>query len=172
MCIEAIFLDEHVALVVVMGTICIISFIALLISIQTASLANTPTKYAPTIGSLNSIMTNLGHSIGIALAVTVQSTITASSSSSDPRYGLKRGIQTGMLSCTFFGIALVIVAFFMGVLKSDRGKCGFSERILARTKHFPENINNSGEMVEIQGDTYEAVQEQQAITSLYQPKFL
>lgn len=172
MCIEAIFLDKHVALVVVMGTICIISFIALLISIQTASMANTPTKYAPTIGSLNSIMTNLGHSVGIALAVTVQSTITASSSNSDSNYGLKRGIQTGMLSCTFFGIALVIVAFFMGVLKSDRGKCGFSERILARTKHFPENINNSGEMVEIQGDTYEAVQEQQAITSLYQPKFL
>lgn len=176
MVIEALFLDSHVALVVIMGTICIISFIALLISIQTASMANTPTKYAPTIGSLNSIMSNFGHSIGIALAVTVQSSVykpqTNGGMSTTPNPTLKSSIEAGILSCTFFAAALIIVAFFMGVLKSDRGKCGFSERILARTKHFPENINNSGEMVEIQGDTYEAAQEQQAITSLYQPKFL
>ena len=175
MSIEAIFLHVHEALVVIMGTICIVSFIALLISIQTASMANTPAKYAPTIGSLNSIMTNLGHSVGIALAVTVQSDVTRSLSSAgdtnEPEV-LQSSIKAGILSCTFFGAVLVINAFFMGVLKSDRGKCGFSERILARTKHFPENINNSGEMVEIQGDTYEAAQEQQAVTSLYQPKFL
>lgn len=176
MVIEALFLYAHVALVVIMGTICIVSFIALLISIQTASMANTPVKYAPTIGSLNSIMSNFGHSIGIALAVTVQAAVerassgTNSKSPGDP--ALESSIRAGILSCTFFAAALVIVAFFMGVLKSDRGKCGFSERILARTKHFPENINNSGEMVEIQGDTYEAAQEQQAIASLYQPKFL
>ncbi|TNJ28551.1 Transporter, MFS superfamily protein [Giardia muris] len=176
--VEALLLKTHVAVVVVMGSICIVAFIALSISIQTASMVNTPVQYAPIIGSLNSIMVNLGHSVGVALGVIVQSNLfrhyggddASSNQKGESSYGTS--IMWGDVTMCIFGVSLFITAFFMGVLKSDRGKIGFSERRLARTKHYAENINNSGEMVEISANDIVAQQEQRAMASLYQPKFM
>lgn len=176
--VEAFLLKVHVALVVVMGSICIVAFIALSISIQTASMVNTPVQYAPIIGSLNSIMINLGHSVGVALGVIVQTNVYRSQGGDDAVFNKKgeseygTSIMWGDVTMCVFGVSLFITAFFMGVLKSDRGKIGFSERRLARTKHYAENINNSGEMVEISANDFAAQQEQRAVASLYQPKFM
>ncbi|EFO64284.1 TM efflux protein [Giardia lamblia P15] len=180
--IEAFFLQESVALPIVFSNLCLICFVGCLITVQTTAVVNTPAVYIPILGSLNSIMLNFGHSLGVTMAVTTQNVVAKLGGVSntnlpnwdaDPNaktaYGLS--LTFGILSCISFSIALFLLAIFMGVLKNDRGKLGFSERRLSKTKHFSENINNNGEMVEVQ-EYSTAFTSQQAIASLFQPKFI
>ncbi|KAE8302916.1 TM efflux protein [Giardia duodenalis] len=180
--IEAFFLQESVALPIVFSNLCLICFIGCLITVQTTAVVNTPVMYISTLGSLNSIMLNFGHSLGVTTAVTTQNVVAklgGVSNTNLPNWDADPGARTayglsltfGILSCISFSITLFLLAIFMGVLKSDRGKLGFSERRLSKTKHFSENINNNGEMIEVQESSI-AFTSQQVIASLFQPKFI
>ena len=182
MLIEAFFLQLSIAIPIVFSNLCVICFIGCLITIQITAVTNTLAVYIPILGSLNTIMLNFGHSLGVTAAVTAQNIFARITDvpdtnlpgwNTDPdaktAYGLS--LTFGILSCISFSIALFLLAIFMGVLKSDRGKLGFSERRLSKTKHFSENINNSGEMIEVQ-EYNTSFTAQSAIASLFQPKFI
>lgn len=175
-------MQESVALPIVFSNLCLICFIGCLITVQTTAVVNTPVMYISTLGSLNSIMLNFGHSLGVTTAVTTQNVVAklgGVSNTNLPNWDADPGARTayglsltfGILSCISFSITLFLLAIFMGVLKSDRGKLGFSERRLSKTKHFSENINNNGEMIEVQESSI-AFTSQQVIASLFQPKFI
>lgn len=180
--IEAFFLQESIAIPILFSNLCLICFIGCLITIQTTSMSNVPAIYIPIVWSLNSVMLGFGHSLGVTVVVTTQNIVARIAGinapntpdpGADPYLATEYGLSLtfAILTCISFAITLFLLAIFMGVLRSDRGKLGFSERRLSKTKHFSENVGHNGEIIEVQEYTT-SFTSQQTIASLFRPKFI
>jgi len=174
--LEAALLGQSLGLTIFSVILNMLSYMALAITIQTSSLTSAPLRHSATIGSLNTVMMNLGHSLGISVAVSVQSSVYASLTAKNPGDDLANYVDSlssavyAMLS--FIG-AVVILAFFMGVNKQDRGKIGFTEKGLNRSRTFRENKENNPEMVELQGEDTEGRDiDRKLEASLWLPRFV
>lgn len=128
-----------------------------IINFASFSMANAPRQYASSIGTINNIAQCLGHSMGVGLCVTIQSMTFAQSCSTAEclankvMYAEKYGVSIGIADVVMAVLLVLagVLGVFIGVVKADRGKLGFTERALARSRNFQENIQNSSEMVEL-----------------------
>lgn len=174
--LEASLLGRNLGLTIFSVMLNMLFYMALTITIQTASLTSAPLRHSAAMGSLNTVMMNLGHTLGISVAVSVQSSVIASLTGSrpdDPSQNYLDSISMAVYAMISFPVIIIILAFFMGINKQDRGKVGFSERYLNRSSTFRENLENNSEMVELKEDDDDGRQfEQQMEASLWLPKFV
>jgi len=139
-------LGTHVAVTMIFVIITTVTFLAFGITFQSFSMANAPRQYAPSIGTMNTLSQNLGHSLGVGICVTIQNSLQRSGSS------LATSIMWTYVFCGCVAIITIPMGYFIGMVKADRGKVGFSERALNKTHTFEENLLNNGEMVEVVED--------------------
>lgn len=179
--IEAFLLQQSIVIPIIFSNLCVACVVGCMIVIYT-SITNTPAIYLPVIGALNAVMLSFGHSLGVTAVVTTQNIAARIAGFAPPNipdintdpnlpteYSLS--ITFALLTCISFAVTLLLLSFFMGVSRSDRGKFGFSERLFSRTKHFNEHRDYNGEMIEVQEFTTSFTL-QQVVVSLFQPRFV
>ena len=134
----------NVVVFTIINFIAIGLFLSVTINITNYNFANTPLKYTNSLGAFNQLMTNAGHSLGVTLAVVVNSYAMPSDFT---------GVLTEdsvfvvyIFAATLAAIGM-ISSFIMGVFSKERGKWGYREDSVQRTRTFDENLIADPEMV-------------------------
>ncbi|KAH0577483.1 Major facilitator superfamily protein [Spironucleus salmonicida] len=104
-----------------------------------------PPAFQNTVGVLNQLVTNAGHSVGVTLAVLVNNL------STDPGQELTFNSATITVAASgVVAVAVVATSLLLSLFQFERGRWGYSERQSARTKTFDENLLGDHEVLEVE----------------------
>ncbi|CAL6045231.1 Major_facilitator superfamily protein [Hexamita inflata] len=124
-------------------------YVSTLILLQSHNYAQCPPAYAQQLGVLNQLMSNLGNSIGITVTVVLQQLIDEALNTPKQPYD---PLSIAGVLWVYCGILIIniIISATLGLIRTERGKKGYNERSMQKTKGFEENLQNSDEMIEKQ----------------------
>lgn len=151
-------LGTHIAVTMIFVILTTVTFLAFGITFQSFSMANAPRQYAPSIGTMNTLSQNLGHSLGVGLCILVQNSLykpvcgPTGCLPDDLSKAMATSIMWTYVFCGCVAAITIPMGYFIGMVKADRGKVGFSERALNKTHTFEENLLNNQEMIEVVED--------------------
>ena len=118
----------------------------ILIVLQSYNYAFCPMKYNQQMGVMNQIMMNIGNSIGVTMSCVVQQSVNGWY---EPTVAYK---PSSVASTFIFSIMLLLImcglSRAMGQFSFERGKAGFKESVVQKTKSFAENLVNPDELIE------------------------
>lgn len=136
---------------IVFNTLTSICYVGLLTTSQSTGLLASPKKYAAQVGAMNCVAINFGHILGLAIPIASENLYikNAAAGGEVDRLIYQTGVMIALLLCCFFLLLTFVVAFFLGVGKNERGRIGFSERRLYKTRSYEENLYNNDEMQEV-----------------------
>lgn len=131
---------SSVALYVICTFLNIGFYVGVIIVCQSYNYAQSPPRYSQQIGVLNALMQALGQSLGVALAVVIQTAIDRAlqnnGENSPTRTFFPATVSLTLLCFIILLCVGFVLSFFLGVFRFERGKKGFREQYMQRTKTF------------------------------------